>query len=72
MQISQQRRRTGSPVGQETDLVSQGLRFVSERVANPGRNRNGKHDSEGASKVAGKGDIMAQARFIDKLFGIAA
>ena len=55
MQISQQHRRAGPPVGEETYLVSQGLRFVSERVANPGRNRNGEHDSEGTSEPGSQG-----------------
>jgi transposase-like protein len=34
MQIPQQHRRAGSPVGEKTYVVSRGLRFVSERVAN--------------------------------------
>jgi transposase-like protein len=52
--ISQQRDRTGSPNNKETSVAGQGLRLLSERLADVAGNRSGAHDPQGTSEMAGK------------------
>jgi hypothetical protein len=51
-------------------LVTQWLRIISERVADTAGNRDGEHDQEGKSEMAGE-DAVGQAIFISVLFGLA-
>jgi hypothetical protein len=50
VQISQQRDRTGSPNNKETSVAGQGLRLLSERLADVAGNRSGTHDPQGTSE----------------------
>ena len=54
MKIPEQHHRAGPQSGEETYMVSQRLRFVSERMANTGWNRDDEYDSERTSETGGK------------------
>ena len=61
---------TGSSNGKVAGLVGEGLRFVSKCLANIARDRSSQHDSQGKLRWVANGDLLAQAYFIDKLFGL--
>ena len=49
-----------------------GYGFSPDGLADTARNRSDGHDRERESAERSKGDALAQVKFIDKLFGIAA
>ena len=57
---------------EETHVARQGLRLIPRRVANVARHRSSSHDSKGGVRWLAKADSVGQARFLTKLFGIAA
>jgi hypothetical protein len=53
-------------------VAGERLRVVFYGVANVTRNRSREHDPERRVRCVAKQDAIAQAVFIDELFGIAA